>query len=81
MGSRHPEEMADWSRSLEVNNEAGRPSLVALEGRLDLVPSNNPRPLKGVGSCWACGRRVGDAEYFQMSSSFLHFLTVRQRQG
>ena len=59
MGSRHPEEMADWNRSLEVNNEASRPSLVALEGRLDLVPSNTPRPLKGVGFCWACRRRVG----------------------
>lgn len=43
VGSRHPEEMADWNRSLEVNNEASRPLLVALEGRLDLGAKQYPQ--------------------------------------
>lgn len=43
MGSRHPEEMVDWNRSLDVNSEASRPSLVALEGRLDLGAKQYPQ--------------------------------------
>lgn len=42
MGSRHPEEMVEWNKSLEINNEASRPSLVALKGRLDLGAKQYP---------------------------------------
>lgn len=43
MGSRHPEDMVEWNKSLEINNEASRPSLAALKRRLDLGAKQYPQ--------------------------------------